>query len=322
MRTIRVIARCCLVAVTVTAVARAAAYPEKSVRIIVPFPAGGGTDLFARAIAQKLASALSQQFVTDNRAGAGGMIGSDMVARAAPDGYTLLVTSSSTLSIVPHLTRKPLYDPLKDFSPIALIASAPNVLVVHPSVPAHSVKQLVQLARAQPGLLNVASNGSGTLSHLTAELFKIQTGINLVHIPYKGGPPAVVDLVAGQVSMLFAALPTVLPQVRSGRLRMLGVTGDKRIAAVKEIPTVAESLPGFESVQWWGLLAPAAIASELIEKLNAEATRAISDPDIRTRFSGEGAEAQGGSAKDFALYMKSDFERWGKVVKEAGIFAE
>jgi tripartite-type tricarboxylate transporter receptor subunit TctC len=292
------------------------------VRIIVPFPAGGGTDLFARAIAQKLASALSQQFVTDNRAGAGGMIGSDMVARAAPDGYTLLVTSSSTLSIVPHLTRKPLYDPLKDFSPIALIASAPNVLVVHPSVPAHSVKQLVQLARAQPGLLNVASNGSGTLSHLTAELFKIQTGINLVHIPYKGGPPAVVDLVAGQVSMLFAALPTVLPQVRSGRLRMLGVTGDKRIAAVKEIPTVAESLPGFESVQWWGLLAPAAMASELVEKLNGEVTRAISDPDIRTRFSGEGAEAQGGSAKDFALYMKSDFERWGKVVKEAGIFAE
>jgi len=292
------------------------------VRIIVPFPAGGGTDLFARAIAQKLASALSQQFVTDNRAGAGGMIGSDMVARAAPDGYTLLVTSSSTLSIVPHLTRKPLYDPLKDFSPIALIASAPNVLVVHPSVPAHSVKQLVQLARAQPGLLNVASNGSGTLSHLTAELFKIQTGINLVHIPYKGGPPAVVDLVAGQVSMLFAALPTVLPQVRSGRLGMLGVTGDKRIAAVKEIPTVAESLPGFESVQWWGLLAPAAMASELVEKLNGEVTRAISDPDIRTRFSGEGAEAQGGSAKDFALYMKSDFERWGKVVKEAGIFAE
>ncbi len=143
-----------------------------------------------------------------------------------------------------------------------------------------------------------------------------------MHIPYKGGPPAVVDLVAGQVSMLFAALPTVLPQVRSGRLRMLGVTGDKRIAAVKEIPTVAESLPGFESVQWWGLLAPAAIASELIEKLNGEVTRAISDPDIRTRFSGEGAEAQGGSPKDFALYMKSDFERWGKVVKEAGIFAE
>jgi len=322
MRTIRVIAWCCLIAVTVTPIASAAAYPEKSVRIIVPFPAGGGTDLFARAIAQKLASALSQQFVTDNRAGAGGMIGSDMVARAAPDGYTLLVTSSSTLSIVPHLTRKPLYDPLKDFSPIALIASAPNVLVVHPSVPAHTVKQLVQLAKAQPGLLNVASNGSGTLSHLTAELFKIQTGINLVHIPYKGGPPAVVDLVAGQVSMLFAALPTVLPQVRSGRLRMLGVTGDKRIAAVKEIPTVAESLPGFESVQWWGLLAPAAIASELVEKLNGEVTRAISDPDIRTRFSGEGAEAQGGSAKDFALYMKSDFERWGKVVKEAGIFAE
>jgi tripartite-type tricarboxylate transporter receptor subunit TctC len=303
-------------------VAFAQNYPVKSIRIIAPFPPSGGTDLFARAVAQKLGAVFGQQVVVDNRSGAGGMIGSDMVARAAPDGYTLLITSSSTHSIAPHLARKPLYDPLRDFSPVIIIASAPNLLVVHPSLPARTVKELINLATARPGAINYASNGSGTLSHLTGELFKLQTGTNLAHIPYKGGPPAVIDLVAGQVSVLFTAIPTVLTQVRAGRLRALAVTGLKRVDAVKQLPTVAETLPGFESAQWWGMFAPPAIPAEIVDKLNGEVARIIGDAEVRARFVNEGAEAIGGSARDFAVYLKADFEKWGRVVKEAGIRPE
>jgi tripartite-type tricarboxylate transporter receptor subunit TctC len=205
-----------LISVWVVSPAFAQPYPAKSIRVVAPFPPSGGTDLFARALAQKLGAVFGQQVIVDNRSGAGGMIGSDLVARAAPDGYTLLVTSSSTHSIAPHLTRKPLYDPLRDFAPIIAIASAPNLLVVHPSLPVRTVKELIDLAKARPGAINYASNGAGTLSHLTGELFKLQTGTNLAHIPYKGGPPAVIDLVAGQVSVLFTAIPTAVTQVRAG----------------------------------------------------------------------------------------------------------
>ena len=299
--------------------AAAQSYPVKPIRVVTPFPPGGGTDLFARAVAQKLTLVWGQQVVVDNRSGAGGMIGSEIVARAAPDGYTLLITSSSTHAISPHLTRKPLYDPLRDFAPVMLIASAPNVLVVHPSVPARSVKDLITLARARPGAINYASNGSGTLSHLTGELFKLQARIDMVHIPYKGGPPAVIDLVAGQVSVLFAALPTVLPQVRAGKLRAVAVTGDKRVEAMKDVPTVAQTLPGFESSQWWGMFAPPATAAELVEKLNAEVAKFLGDADVKARFATDGAEPIGGSARDFASFLKADYEKWGKVVREAGI---
>jgi tripartite-type tricarboxylate transporter receptor subunit TctC len=297
-------------------------YPAKSVRVIAPFPPSGGTDLFARAVAQKLSVVFGQQVIVDNRSGAGGMIGSDMVARAAPDGYTLLITSSSTHSIAPHITRKPLYDPLRDFTPVIIIASAPNLLVVHPSLPVRTVKELIGLAKARPGAINYASNGSGTLSHLTGELFKLQTGTSLVHIPYKGGPPALIDLVAGQVSVLFTAIPTAIGQVRAGKLRALAVTGPKRVDAVKDLPTVAETLPGFESSQWWGMYAPPATPPEVIDKLNSEVARIIGDADVKARFANEGAEAMGGSPRDFADYLKADYEKWGRVVKEAGMRPE
>lgn len=311
----------CIVA-GASSVAAAQNYPVKPVRIVAPFPPSGGTDLFARALAQKLGAVFAQQVIVDNRSGAGGMIGSDMVARAAPDGYTLLVTSSSSHSIAPHLTRKPPYDPLRDFAPVIAIASAPNLLVVHPSLPVRNVKDLIDLAKARPGSINYASNGSGTLSHLTGELFKLQAGVNLTHIPYKGGPPAVIDLVAGQVSVLFTAIPTALTQVRANRLRAVAVTGLKRVDPIKDVPAVAEALPGFESSQWWGMFAPPGTPVEIVARLNAEVARMLGDSEVKVRFANEGAEAVGGSPRDFAAYMKSDYEKWGKVVKDAGIRPE
>jgi len=297
-------------------------YPVRPIRVVAPFPPGGGTDLFARTIAQKLSAAWGQQVVVDNRSGAGGMIGSEMVAKAAPDGYTLLITSSSSHVISPHLSRKPPYDALNDFVAVIMIASAPNVLVVHPSVPARSVKELIDLAKARPGALNYASNGSGTLSHLTGELFKLQTGVDLVHIPYKGGPPAVIDLVAGQVSVLFSALPTVFAQVRAGKLRLVAVTGDKRIAPVIDVPTVAETVPGFESVQWWGMFAPPALSADLTARLSGEVAKMLVDAELKARFAAEGAESAQISPRDFPPFLRADFEKWGKVVKAAGIRAE
>ncbi len=299
--------------------ASAQQYPSKPVRVIVPFPASGGTDLFARIVAQKLSGVFGQQMIVDNRAGAGGSIGSELAARAAPDGHTLLITSSSTLSINPHLVRKSSYDPLRDYAPVIIIASAPNVLVVHPSLPARSVTEFVKLAKSKPGAINYASNGPGTLSHLTGELFKRQTGINMLHIPYKGGPPAVTDLMAGQVSALFAAFPTVYGQVRAERLRAVAISGLKRAAAAPQVPSVAETVPGFESVQWWAMLAPANTPAEIIAKLNAEVAKIIADGEVKAKFATEGAEPIGGSPQEFALFLKNDYEKWGRVVKESGI---
>lgn len=297
-------------------------YPAKAVRVIVPFPAAGGTDLFARAISQKLSATLGQQFVVDNRSGAGGAIGCDLVAKAQPDGYTLLITSSSTHSINPHLARKPLYDALRDFAPVAHIASAPNLLVVHPSLPVRSVKELVALAKARPGQLNYASNGTGTLSHLTGELFKLRTGTQLVHVPYKGGPPALIDLVSGQVAALFTAVPTAAVHMRAARLRAVAVTGEKRLELMKDVPTIGETIPGFESSQWWGFFAPAGVSADLVAKLNGEVEKILRDAEVRSRFTAEGAEAAGGAPADFAVFFKTDYEKWRKVVAEAGIRPE
>ena len=312
---------CCLIAAPV-APGFAQGYPSRAVRVVAPFPPGGGTDLFARAVAQKLTSALGQTFVVDNRAGAGGMIGADLIAKSPPDGYSLLITSSSTHSINPHLTRKMPYDALRDFVPVINIASAPNVLVLHPSVPGRTVWELIALAKSRPGALNYASNGTGTLSHLTGEMFKLQAGINLVHIPYKGGPPAVIDLVAGQVSALFAAAPTVFPQVRAGKLRAIAMTGPKRSATLPDLPAVAETLPGFDSVQWWAMFAPAGTPADIVERLNAEVSRVITDSEVKARFAAEGAEPAGGSAREFAAFVKADYDKWGKVVKAVGIRPE
>lgn len=300
--------------------AAAQGYPEKPLRMVVPFPPGGAADIVARQLGEKLSEALGQQVIVDNRSGAGGRIGAEAVARAAPDGYTLLFASSSALSIGPHIGAKPPYDPLRSFAPIVLVAHAPNVLVVHPSVPAKSVKELIAVARARPGALNFASNGTGTLSHLTGELFMQRAGVRMVHVPYKGAAPAVIDTLAGHVSLLFAAYPSVAAQARAGRLRALAVTSEKRAAIAPELPTVAESgLPGFEASQWWGLYAPAGTPSPALARLNAEANKALRAGDIPKRLAADGASVAGGSPEDLARYLREDYEKWGRVIRAAGI---
>jgi len=294
-------------------------YPAKPVRIIVPFPAGGGTDLMARTLGDKLAVALGQPFLVDNRSGAGGALGTDLAAKAPPDGYTLLVSSSSALVIGPNLLRKSPYDPLRDLAPVILISSSPNVLVVHPSVPAKSVKELIALAKRRPGALNYASNGAGTLSHLTAELFKLRGGVEMVHVPYKGAPPAVIDTMAGHVSLLFSAYPTVSAQVKSGRLRALAVTSTKRASIAPDLPTVAEILPGFDSSQWWGMFGPAGMPPAVVSRLNAEMQKALAMADVRKRLAADAADPIGGSAADCAQFLRADFEKWRKVIADAGV---
>lgn len=302
-----------------SAAATAQGFPAKPVRIIVPFPAAGGTDLMARTIADKLGTALGQQFLVDNRTGAGGTLGSDLVAKSAPDGYTLLVSSSSPMVIGPNLMQKPPYDPLRSFSSIIIISSAPNVLVIHPSLPVKNVQELITLARQRPGQLNYASNGTGTLSHLTGELFSQRTGIKMVHVPYRGAPPAVIDTVAGNVSLLFSAYPTVSVQVQSKRLRALAVTGSKRAAVAPELPSIAETLPGFESSQWWGMFGPAGLPSEVVNRLNASAQQALTLADVRKRLAADAAEPVGGSAAEAEKFLKEDFEKWRKVIRDAGV---
>jgi tripartite-type tricarboxylate transporter receptor subunit TctC len=303
--------------------ASAQTYPEKPVRVVVPFPAGGAADIVARQIAQGVSANLRAQFIVDNRAGAGGAIGADIVARAVPDGYTLLFASSSALSINPHLGGKLPYDALRDFTAIVLVGYAPNVLVIHPSVPAKSVKDLIAVARAKPGALNFASNGPGTLSHLTGELFNLRAGVKMVHIPYKGAAPAVIDTMAGNVSVLFAAFPSVTGQVRAGKLRALAVTSAKRAEIAPELPTVAEAaLTGFESTQWWGLYGPAGLPTPIVNRLNTEANKVLKTNDVRKRLAADGAEAAGGTPQQLASYHKADYEKWAKVVKAADIKGE
>lgn len=303
------------------AAATAQNYPAKPVRIVVPFPAAGGTDLMARTIADKIGTALGQQFIVDNRTGAGGALGSDLVAKSAPDGYTLLVSSSSPMVIGPNLMQKPPYDPLRSFSPIIIISSAPNVLVIHPSVPVRNVKELITLAQQRPGQLNYASNGAGTLSHLTGELFSQRTGIKMVHVPYRGAPPAVIDTVAGNVSLLFSAYPTVSVQVQSKRLRALAVTGAKRASVAPDLPSIAETLPGFESSQWWGMFGPAGLSSEAVNRLNASAQQALTLADVRKRLAADAAEPVGGSAAEAEKFLQEDHAKWAKVIRDAGVKA-
>ena len=296
-------------------------YPAKAVRVIVPFPPGGAADIVARAITQEMSKAWGTQVVVDNRAGAGGLIGAEQAARATPDGYTLLFASASPMSVNPHLAAKPPYHPLRDFTPIVLIGFSPNVIVVHPSLPAHTMKALIALAKARPGQINYASNGVGTLSHLGMELVKQQAGIELVHVAYKGGAPALIDTVAGHCSVFFAAYPTLSAQVRSGRLRAVAVTTGKRIALAPELPTVAETLPGFEAIQWWGAYGPVGLTPALVSKLNSDIGRALSSAEVKRRLAADAAEPGGGSPAALAAYLKTDYERWGRVVKASGIRA-
>ena len=312
-----------ITALLIAGPAAAQNYPEKPVRMVVPFPAGGAADIVARQVAQGLSGAFGTQFIVDNRAGAGGVIGAENVARAPADGHVLLFASSSALSIGPHIALKVPYDVLRDFTPIVLVGFAPNVLVVHPSVPAKSVKELIAVAKAKPGALNFASNGAGTLSHLTAELFMQRAGIRMVHVPYKGAAPATIDTMAGNVSLLFAAYPSVSAQERAGRLRALAVTSAKRADIAPNLPTVAEAaLPGFESSQWWGLYGPAKLPPGIVSRLNAESNKVLKTPDVVKRLAADGAQPGGGTPQELAAYHKADYEKWAKVVKAAGVKPE
>lgn len=298
----------------------AQAYPAKPVRIVVPFAPGGGSDIIARIIAPALTDRLGQQVIVENRPGASTIVGAELVARAQPDGYTLLLALTGMLAINPSLYSKLPYDPVSSFAPISLIATSPNILVVHPSLPAKNVAQLINLAKAHPGRLNFASSGTGGAPHLAGELFKHLAGIDIVQVPYKGAAPALADVLGGHVSIMFSALPPVLPVVRAGRLRALAVTAAKRSKLVPELPTMAEAgVPGFEVTTWFGMLAPAATDRKIIDRLNADVRLILRDEALIRRFAEQGLETRDSSAADFSAYIKSEMSRWEKIVREAGI---
>ena len=300
--------------------AAAQQYPTKAVRMIVGFPAGGTSDIMARLTGQKLSEAWSQTFIIDNRPGAGGNIGTELVAKAPPDGYTLLVSPGSTLTSNPAVYSKVPFDTMRDFAPVTIIAGVPNALVVHPSLPANNVKALIALAKSRPGQLAYASTGAGQSTHLSAELLKTSAGINLIHVPYKGSAPALTDIVAGQVSVMFDNLPSVLPFIKSARLKALAVTSATRSRALPDVPTVAESaLPGFDVTVWFAVLAPAATPRDIVTRLNSEIVKAIKSPDMRERLAQQGADPVGNTPEDFAAVIKRDLAKWAKVVKDANI---
>jgi tripartite-type tricarboxylate transporter receptor subunit TctC len=297
-------------------------YPGKPVRVVVPSSPGGGTDIVARIVAPELAKRLGQQFVIDNRPGAGTMIGIEIVAKSPPDGYALLMTPS-TLAINSALYKKVPYDPVRDFSPITELISSPSIIVVHPSVPVKTIKELIAFARARPGEMNYASAGAGTYPHMTMELFQSMAKIKMVHIPYKGTGPAMIDMLAGHTAVMAGTILSVMPHVRDGRLRALGITSEKRSPVVPEIPTVSEAgLPGFESVQWSGFLAPAKTPREIVTRLHAEATRILQQPETRERFAGDGADAVGNTPDEFGRFVQSELVKWAKVARNAGIKPE
>jgi tripartite-type tricarboxylate transporter receptor subunit TctC len=294
-------------------------YPTKPIRMIVPFPAGGTTDILARSVGQKLGEAVGRQVIIDNRPGAGGNIGSDMVAKAAPDGYTLLMGTVGTHAINASLYAKMPYDHIQDFAPITLVAAVPNVLVVNPSVEAKSVRELIALAKAKPGQLSFASSGNGTSIHLSGELFKTMAGIDMLHVPYKGSAPALTDLIGGQVNLMFDNLPSSLPHIKAGKLRALAVTSGKRSPALPDVPTIAEAgLPGFEASSWFGVFAPAGTPKEIITRLNMEIVKALTSPELKERLAAQGAEAVGNSPEQFAAHIRSETAKWAKVVKASG----
>jgi tripartite-type tricarboxylate transporter receptor subunit TctC len=313
-----------LLAVLASAAWGQAAYPSHPVRIVVPFPAGGTTDILAREVAQTLSQSLGQPFVVDNRPGAAGNIGADLVAKAAPDGYTLLMGTVGTHAINASLYAKMTYDHVKDFTPVILVAGVPNVLEINPSLPVNSVQELIAYAKANPGKVNFASSGSGTSIHLSGELFKTMTGVQMTHVPYKGSAPALQDLVGGQVQIMFDNLPSSLALIKAGKLKPLAVTSATRSAALPGVPTVAEAgVPGFEASSWFGLLAPAGTPKDVVAKLNANVAKWLATPEAKEKLAGQGAIAASGlTSEDFAKHIAAETTKWAKVVKESGAKVE
>jgi len=319
----RIIASLAVFIASCAPAAALAQYPAKPIRLIVPFAAGGGNDSVARLVGKHLSDSLGQQLVIDNRPGAGGVLGAELAARATPDGYTLFLGGVGSHAVNPNLNDSLPYDPIRDFAPVALLAQAPLVLVVHPSVPAESIKAFVALARSRPGQLNYASNGNGSSSHLAAVMFDSMTGVDMVHVPYKGLSPALTDLLSGRVQLMFSSVVAILPHIKAGKLRGLAVTGSRRLASMPDLPTIAESgLPGYEASSWYGVLAPAGTPREIVARLNAELVKALAQPEVRTSLLAEGAEPIGGSPEQFASHIRSEMERLGKLIREAKIRLE
>jgi tripartite-type tricarboxylate transporter receptor subunit TctC len=296
-------------------------YPGKPIRLVVPFPAGGATDIFARAVSQKLGEKLGTTIVVDNKPGAGGAIGSDIVAKAAPDGYTLLLATTSTHSIGPYISKLP-YDAVADFTPISHVGNAPSIMVVPNSAPAKNVKEWIEYARKNPGKLNYGSSGNGTIVHLTAEYFKAQTGLFLVHIPYRGTALAMPDLISSKIDVMFDALPSALPHVKEGRVRALGITTLKRSALLPDLPAVAETVPGFESNTWFGLYGPKGLPADLVARINAGVNQSLQEADVKERLARLGIEPVGGTPQQFAAMANADRAKWKKIIIDRKIAAE
>jgi tripartite-type tricarboxylate transporter receptor subunit TctC len=299
-----------------------APYPSRPLTMLVGFAPGGGTDTTARIIAKKLSESLGQAVSVENKPGAGGNIAQEMLARAVPDGHTIMLSSLPSLAVAPHLVAKLPYDPFRDFSPIILAVAFPNVLVVHAGVPANTLAEFVKLAKDKPGQINYGSSGIGGAGHLAGELFKMMAKVDLVHVPYKGGAPATMDLLAGQVAAIFATPVSVLPHIKTGKLRALATTGAKRALTMPELPTIAESgYPGYEAINWYGYAAPAKTPPEVIARLHKELFAILTDAAVREQILSHGMETAPGSTEDFARYIRSEYETWGRVVKEAHITA-
>ena len=297
-------------------------YPAKPIRMVVPWPPGGTTDILGRVLGQKLSESFGQPVVIDNRGGAAGNIGSEAAAKSPPDGYTLLLGTMSTHAMNQFLYSKMTYDPVNDVAPISLVANVATVLVVHPSLPVGNIKDLVVLAKANPGKLNFASGGVGSFNQLCAELLKLTAKIDIVHVPYKGGGPAVTDLLGGQVEMLFTGAPVTMPHIKAGKLKVIAVTDSKRAAALPEVPTIGEALPGYEFNNWYGVMAPAGTARPIVDKLNAETARILALPDVREKFTSLGADPTPSTPDKFGSVMKSDADKWGKIIKLTGARAD
>ena len=312
----------CALALVLTAPVLHAAdtYPVRPVRFVVPYPPGGTTDIVARIVGAKLGESLGHQVVIDNRPGAGGNIGTDIVAKAVPDGHTLVVSAVSTLAIGASLYTKLPYDVLRDLAPVALIGAVPNVLVVNLTVPAKSVRELIALAKAQPGKLNFASAGTGTTVHFAGELFKMLADVNIAHVPYRGAAPAMVDLIGGQVHIMFDFLSSALPHIKAGRIRALAVTGPKRTTSMPQLPTIAESgVPEYDVLGYFGILAPAKTPPAIVRRLNGEVVRIAGMPDVQQRFAVEGVESSNATPQEFARYLATEVKKWAKVVKVSGV---
>ena len=307
-----------ILALIFAATANAQSFPTKPIKIIVPFPAGGTVDFFARVISTKLSEALGQSVLVENRAGAGGNIAAEAVAKAAPDGYTLLM-GSEIIAINTSLYSKIGYDPVKDLAPITLVGTVPNILIVHPSLPVNSVNDLIALAKKTPGKISFASTGQGTSTHLSSELFKLMANVDMLHVPYKGGPPAIADLISGQVNMMFINMPTGITHVRSGKAKIIAVSSIKRVSQLPDVPTVDQAgVKGFETSAWSGLYAPAGTPADIINRLHAEVVKILKQPSVREQLMAQGAEPVGDTPEEFSRFTLAEISKWAKIIKISG----